>query len=274
MKNIDRVHNMTEDQLVQLWSVKRFDGDYIRDNCQECEWSDFDCDSCPETFRNWLGAELDPQTAEYIIHACPERMWYVENYLIPSMRVQGIEPTVRCDTEHLGNLESCMRIFQSMDSPGGTWHLQDDVIICSDFKKRTEALVSDDIVCGFVADVDENRKHIGYVKPEQMWWTFPCVYIPNNLAKECADWFYRIKNKPAYHIKVQSGKLDDWFFKRYMTYHYPDYSVLNLKPALVDHIDYLIGGTTINQGRKNQIVRAMWFEDQDLVEGLEKNLDQ
>ena len=29
--------------------------------------------------------------SSYIIHACPARMWYVNGYLIPSMREQGIE---------------------------------------------------------------------------------------------------------------------------------------------------------------------------------------
>ena len=57
-----------------------------------------------------------------------------------------------------------------------------------------------------------------------------------------------------------------------MIVNYPDYKVLNLKPNLVDHIDYLLGGTVINKERKNKNVRAVWFEDLDLVENLEKKL--
>ena len=57
--------------------------------------------------------------AKYVIHACPERMWYVDNYLIPSMRGQSIHNIdVRCDNEHIGCLESCMQIFKSMDGDG------------------------------------------------------------------------------------------------------------------------------------------------------------
>ena len=28
---------------------------------------------------------------KYMIHCCPKRMWYVEEYLIPSMLRQGID---------------------------------------------------------------------------------------------------------------------------------------------------------------------------------------
>ena len=47
----------------------------------------------------------------YMIHACPQRMWYVEGFLIPSMKAQGIseeEITVWNDTEGKGNLFSSM----------------------------------------------------------------------------------------------------------------------------------------------------------------------
>ena len=56
-----------------------------------------------------------------------------------------------------------------------------------------------------------------------------------------------------------------------MRIFYPSYPIENIKPCLVDHIDYLIGGTT-GKKRKNPIVRAEWFEDTDLVAELEKNI--
>ena len=68
---------------------------------------------------------------KYMIHACPQRMWYVEEFLVPSMRDQDIRPDeieIRCDTEGKGNLLSCMESFRDCgERPGGTWHLQDDV---------------------------------------------------------------------------------------------------------------------------------------------------
>ena len=210
--------------------------------------------------------------SNYMIHACPERMWYVEQYLVPSMKEQGINNvTVKCDTEHVGNLESCMKIFSQLPTDGGTWHLQDDVIICRDFAERTEYL-SDGVVCGFVFGKDENHKFVGTVTPFQMWWSFPCIHIPNKLAKECAEWFYRTaQSHLTYAERVLSNREDDYFFKEYMRIFYPSYPIENIKPCLVDHIDYLIGGTT-GKKRKNPIVRAEWFEDTDLVAELEKNI--
>ena len=211
--------------------------------------------------------------SKYIIHACPQRMWYVTDYLVPSMRDQGIDPLVVCDTG-AGNLETCMKIFMNMNHLGGTWHLQDDIIICKDFAERTRALVEskpDVVICGFVVRGDGNAKYVGYVKPVEKWWSFPCIYIPNKLACECAEWFYHegAKKHPA---RTQARKYDDYFFKKFLKICYPDYPVLNLKPNLVDHIDYLIGDSVINRGRQSKDVRALWFDDQDLVNELEAKL--
>ena len=79
--------------------------------------------------------------SKYIIHSCPERMWYVNNYLIPSIRDQGIDDvSAWCDWNHVGCLHSCMNNFMRMNDDGGTWHLQDDVIVSRNFKSRTEEL--------------------------------------------------------------------------------------------------------------------------------------
>ena len=89
----------------------------------------------------------------YMIHACPARMWYVKDFLIPSMMSQGIrgdDITVWNDSGGKGNLASCLESFASLkDTPGGTWHLQDDVMICRDFAARTKELAGSSIICGF-----------------------------------------------------------------------------------------------------------------------------
>ena len=88
--------------------------------------------------------------SKYVIHSTPERMWYVENYLFPSMINQGIDAhniMIKCDVNHDGCLENCMKIFKSMENNDGSWHLQDDVIICKDFKHLTEEY-DFGIVCG------------------------------------------------------------------------------------------------------------------------------
>lgn len=209
--------------------------------------------------------------AKYIIHACPERMWYVYEYLIPSMKQQGIfdqDITVKCDNERLGNLESYMKSFQYMDDEDGTWHITDDVIICRRFKEITE-LYDDGIVCGF--SVFPTNK-VGLVNYSDMWWSFPCIRIPNYLARECAKWFYSYAiNQDEYKKRIESKIDDDWFFKEFLRLNYPDIKVLNLQPSIVDHVDYLIGGSLVRGCIVK--IRAKYFDDQDLVKALEKKLN-
>lgn len=212
--------------------------------------------------------------SKYIIHSCPERMWYVNNYLIPSIRDQSIDDvSAWCDWNHVGCLHSCMNNFMRMNEDGGTWHLQDDVIISRNFKSRTEELEGSKIVCGFVCGLDENLSHEGLVTPENMWWSFPCIYIPNRYAWECARWFYKkASDNNKYKTWIRTKKFDDSVFREFMVLNYPTAEVLNLKPCLVDHIDYLIGGSVVNNNRQERNVRAVWFDSLDLVDELEERL--
>ena len=212
--------------------------------------------------------------SKYIIHACPQRMWYVNEFLLPSMRQQGIEDiVVECDDQGLGNLEKCMQIFGSMPDEGGAWHMQDDVIICRDFKAQTEILECNNIVCGFVTHTDGNIRARD-PGPLNMWWSFPCIYIPNHLAKDCATWYQDMKYHPKYVGYTKENKFDDAIFRESLIALHPHEPIIHHKPSLVDHIDYLIGGTTINQGRHASINRAVYFEDTDLVDDLERKIKE
>ena len=213
---------------------------------------------------------------KYIVHACEQRRDYINDYLLPSMLEQGISSlaiNVEYDDLNIGNLSKCMEIFSSLDNTGGTWHIQDDVIICRNFKEITEQY--DDgftVVCGFVWDKDVNADHVGYVEPQFMW-TFPCIYIPNKLASGCADWFYSSASRnPKYKLWVMENRYDDYFFQEYLKTFYPDDKVLNLVPNLVDHVDYLLGGTLVDKWRKDPQVRSAYFDDLDLVEELEEKI--
>jgi hypothetical protein len=46
----------------------------------------------------------------------------------------------------------------------------------------------------------------------------------------------------------------------------------NLNPCLVDHVDYLLGGSIANHDRFEKKVRAKFWEDEDLVKDLEVRL--
>ena len=216
--------------------------------------------------------------SKYIIHACPERLWYVEEYLVPSMKEQGIEDvTVYCDNQHIGCLDYCMEIFMLMPLDGGAWHLQDDVIISRDFRQRTEELTADieqdEIICGYSYFEDENAGNTGLVNVENMWWSFPCIYIPNRYARKCAKWYFtEAKDAFKYRKWVKHKKFDDAIFREYMVLHYPNKKVTNLVPNLVDHVDFLIGGSIINTQRTAEQTRAKYFEDTDLVEELRRKL--
>lgn len=209
--------------------------------------------------------------ANYLIHACPERMWYVDNYLVPSLRNQGINNIiVSCDRLHLGNLESCMKVFGSLEDDGyGTWHLQDDVIICRNFREITERY-DYGVVCGFTHSRSANT---GFVLPDKMWYSFPCIRISNGIAKECSQWYYSFAKKYAkYYEWVHMGKCDDNFFYEFMNKYCSTLDVLNLVPNLVDHIDYLLGGSMVNQYRNGEQFRSAYFEDVDLVDQLANDI--
>lgn len=215
--------------------------------------------------------------AKYMIHTYPKRMWYVEQYLIPSMLEQGIDKVdiiIYNDSKGEGNLRSCMNAFASVDDDNnGTWHLQDDVCICKDFKERTE-FYDHGIVTGFCSlfydgDILEKR---GAVKRENMWFSFPCIRIPNQYARECSYWVlnYVIGN-PIYKDKWEKGVNDDWAFRLWLREHHKDEIALNLAPNLVDHIDYLIGGGS--GGQRKRPVRALYWTDNDLVSKLEEEIN-
>lgn len=218
----------------------------------------------------------------YMIHTCMQREWYVREFLLPSMYAQGIDSSkiyVFGDNLNIGALENCMRSFEWIDRTQSKnnhiWHLQDDVILCSDFAKRTKILdeTEDCILCGFSSRYDNHEKDKEeYVTPMYMWYSFPCIRIPNNIAGECARWFYStVKSNSDFDYILSTQKHDDLLFRSYfLQSKYPNIKVKNLIPNLVDHIDYLIGGSLINADRENKEVRSSYWEEENLVIELKK----
>lgn len=211
-----------------------------------------------------------------MIHACPDRMWYVTGYLIPSMIAQGIpRNTIRIwnDTDGAGCLMSCMNAFLDCEGDGGTWHLQDDVLICRDFAEQI-AGYTEGIVCGFCHTLFEpfNRPMVGDVPAVFMFNSFPCIRIPNKLARECAQWFIEeVKHRKIYQKYVEQKSHDDTVWADFIRECYPHERVYNVAPALVEHIDWLIGGSVVNQWR-GYICRASYWEDEDLIIDLARQL--
>lgn len=212
---------------------------------------------------------------KYMIHAMPKRMWYVQTYLIPSMLAQGIEEsqiTVYNDVKGEGNLRACMNAFAMCKGDGGTWHLQDDVCICKDFKERTE-WYDNGIVCGFSSKLYDGEGNTGAVSRGKMWFSFPCIRIPDEWARNCADWVFNyIIGNPVYERYWKNGVNDDWMFRSYLKEFHPDCVALNIMPNLVDHIDYLIGGGT-GKGQRKEPCRAQYWKDEDIVKELEERIN-
>lgn len=218
----------------------------------------------------------------YMIHSAPPRQWYVEEFLLPSLLEQGIPESdilVRCDTEGKGNLQSCMESFQwcGENPANGTWHLQDDVIICRDFAKKTKEF-NFGVVCGAVVkDWGPDWTKYGTQPVKQLWYSFQCIRIPDKLAGECAKWFFKdasLRTDIKYRNRVARKKHDDDFFQFFLFERYPKMEIINLKPNLVDHIDYMLGGSLINAKRDRAVNRMHWFEDKDLVDNLEIKLER
>ena len=214
---------------------------------------------------------------KYLIHACESRLWYVNEYLIPSMLEQDIpkkEIIVYVDTGKKGNLQSFVDSLELCEDKGGMWHLQDDVILSRIFSRDTKLYKnSKNIVCGFCSLYDHNLGH-GTVNTKKMWYSFPCIYIPNSYAKQFYDWYKSTNKLPAWvDMYVRHKKGDDTLFRYYAEDINPQIEAINHYPNLVDHVDWLIGGSLVNKTRNQKQVRATYFYDNDLVEKLKETLN-
>ncbi len=219
--------------------------------------------------------------SKYLIHSCPKRRWYVDDYLVPSMLDQGIQPEdimIYDDKAKQGNLkaflDSCRKLLAIVGTEGGTWHLQDDVLICSDFKKRTEALDAQGVVCGFTSAYDNFYPKQGLQPMENLWWTFPCVRIPNRDLQEFLDWVdVWVWRDPQYEFCTRNNKGDDFIWKAWVTNYRAHEKMYGCVPTLVEHVDYLIGGSETNPQRKKEVnTRSKEWQEEHLVKALERRL--
>ena len=214
---------------------------------------------------------MEPNPLKILIHAVPERMWYVNEFMVPELEAQGADLIqIFNDVEHLGNLEACLRAFESREDEGETWHLQDDVLICRDFVQRARAIESP-VAYGFCCrNFGDRLDAWGRVYAPDAWNSFQCIKIPNAYARECAAWV----RSGAWQKESKNHELailhdikqgDDTFFHEFMFSRHWDTVVENIRPNLVEHIDWMLGGSTIQKWR-DYIARAEYWEDQELLD--------
>lgn len=215
---------------------------------------------------------------KYMIHACNSRLWYVKSILIPDMLAQGIplnDIILWNDYFNTGNqasfYNSCRYIKLFAPLKGGMWHLTDDAAIAYDFAERTSSSHVPNnlnIRCGFVTKKfnPRNLPYTGVQPLSKIWRSFPCVYIPNQYCAEFVDWYDKYDptdHKYAqYKKEFEGGKDDDTLFIAYLQQTHPSIRTINITPALVDHIDYLIGGSTLFNRAQN-VHRAYYLSQYD-----------
>lgn len=205
-----------------------------------------------------------------MIHCCPKRFDYADNWLLPELLRQGAdEVRLFVDYAKRGNLRACMDAFAECQDEGGTWHLQDDALPARDFVERARAHERDRIVCGFVNEVagpDANLR--GEVGAPDIWYSFPCIFIPNRLARECAAYYrsgvWREISDGTLLALFEAGRGDDAFFNHFLVERHVGERVINLAPNLVEHIDVLLGGSTVNPWR-GYWARAAYWDDEERI---------
>ena len=212
-----------------------------------------------------------------MIHACQQRMWYVDGFLVPELQRQHAEVIeVWLDSKREGNLKACMDSFQTREGPGATWHIQDDVLLCRDFVERCnkiDRLYPDTVAYGFCCEqFTDDPQQVGCLSVEDAWHSFQCVRIPDDYAKGCAEW---LAHGAQGHIELplwlRSGKMDDSVFRNYLLCQHSRENVLNVAPNLVEHVDYIIGGSVLHQWR-GYLARSDHWDDAELIQELKKNV--
>ena len=210
---------------------------------------------------------------QIMIHATPGRMWYVTGYLVPELRLQGADSiVVWCDNEGLGNLQACRASLASIETNGDTWHLQDDVLPCADFLKTARSMEAfPGVVCGFVSEVAGPDANLtGAQRGADLWYSFPCIRIPDGRARAFAAWIRDGGDKGDEAADfIRKGNGDDWFFKRFMEMYHADETVWHCKPCMVEHVDFYLGGSIVTPWR-GYWARAAWWDDENRVQELKK----
>lgn len=203
-----------------------------------------------------------------LIHAVPNRMWYVEKFLAPSLEAQGLEPVIWNDSAGYGCLESCLRSFEAGLAD---WHIQDDVLICRDFSEKIKDL--DGVVNGFChAQFGDNPEAVGKIYPPDLWHGFPCVRIPIGMTKEFVKWVKGTHHTDTGAVwNIEHNKGDDYLFRLFFTTAHKYDMATNI--PLVEHVDLLIGGSVVSEWRSYWCRNTLW-NDEALVDELCEKLNK
>ena len=208
-----------------------------------------------------------------MIHACIDRMHYVNGFLVPTLLRDGWEEddiTIWEDKEE-GCLEAYLHSFRELPARGDTWHLQDDVLPDRRFRFfANQWLTFSGIINGFGNARKYTTHCFGIAKDaDAMFYSFPCIRIPNDMAHEFAAWVEEQRENPKYMTYIRENKYVDWLFKQWIGRNERKIQIENLRPNLVEHVDEYCGGSTVNKARTNP-AKALQFEDGYQLERLKE----
>lgn len=192
------------------------------------------------------------------------------------MMEQGIPEEnieVWLDKDRDGCLLSCMKCFQYCGTKGGgRWHLQDDAMIARNFREQTEKY-NDGVVTGFMRKEWQGlTPKAGRVPAVYMWNSFLCIRIPDDIAGECAEWFFTdAAYRDTYKDFVDRNNGDDSLWYDFFVERHTEEWVYNIAPSIVEHIDFLIGGSIVNKQRGHEARGDLW-EDEEAFEEMRAKL--
>lgn len=177
------------------------------------------------------------------------------------------------DKDRDGCLLSCMKCFQYCGTKGGgRWHLQDDVMIARNFRKQTEKY-NEGVVTGFMRKEWQGlTPQAGRVPAVYLWNSFQCIRIPDEFAGECAEWFFTdAAYRDTYKEFVDRNNGDDSIWYDFFVEKHTEEWVYNIAPSIVEHIDFLIGGSVVNKHRGHEARGDLW-EDEEAFEEMKAKL--
>ncbi len=142
------------------------------------------------------------------------------------------------------------------------------MLLCRDFVERCREH-DEGVVYGFCCEqFTDDPAQVGRVPVKDAWHSFQCVRIPDAWARECAAWLEGPgRTSGMYPIWIKSGKMDDDVFRTFLTDQHGSETVENLRPNLVEHVDWIVGGSVLSPWR-GYLARAHFWDDEELVREL------
>lgn len=150
--------------------------------------------------------------------------------------------------------------------------MQDDAMIARNFREQTEKY-NDGVVTGFMRKEWQGlTPKAGRVPAVYMWNSFLCIRIPDDIAGECAEWFFTdAAYRDTYKDFVERNNGDDSLWYDFFVERHTEEWVYNIAPSIVEHIDFLIGGSIVNKQRGHEARGDLW-EDEKAFEEMRAKL--